>query len=364
MSMLYQSLWSPFVSNKRTISFLASGAAVVLLTQKYTTTTSESAKTQLQQTPTIGEHRPTNHHDRSGENAEASCDQNDMYQPKYPYPEWDHDWDDFQRRRDSANDSSLEKNDKIPTRHILLIRHGQYEQGPSDDKDRILTELGKRQAKLTGQRLASMMNVPPSMDDTSKGRDTTSFSGPCYITSLHMSTMTRAKETAEIVRDELQCSGHHHVVMTEPDRLLNEGLPAPIIPHRPDVGTLSQQQKEIHENHDRIERAFQKYFHRRLSSTTDGASSLSSSPLVDHEFEVIVCHANVIRYFVMRALQLPPEAWLRLSLFNCSMTYLIVQPNGYVTARLIGDTGHIPYDETTFSGSFGYNWAGPPLVTK
>ncbi len=360
---MYRSLWSPFVSNRRTISFLASGAAVVLFTQKYTTT-SESAKTHLQQQP-VGNDLPTNHHESSGENAEESCDRNGMYQPKYPYPEWDHDWDDFQRRRDSADSSSRssETNVKIPTRHILLIRHGQYEQGPSDDKDRILTELGKRQAKLTGQRLASMMNVPSSIDKTSKGREATSFSGPCYITSLHVSTMTRAKETAELIRDELHCSGHH-VVVTEPDLLLNEGLPAPIIPHRPDVGTLLQQQKEVNENHDRIERAFQKYFHRRLPSTTDMATPSSSSPLVDHEFEVIVCHANVIRYFVMRALQLPPEAWLRLSLFNCSMTYLIVQPNGHVTARLIGDTGHIPYDETTFSGSFGYNWVGPPLVAK
>ena len=28
-----------------------------------------------------------------------------------------------------------------------------------------------------------------------------------------------------------------------------------------------------------------------------------------HEFTVIVCHGNVIRYMAMRALQLPPEAW-------------------------------------------------------
>ena len=36
-----------------------------------------------------------------------------------------------------------------------------------------------------------------------------------------------------------------------------------------------------------------------------------------HEYEVIVCHMNVIRYFVSRALQLPPETWLRMRGDNC-----------------------------------------------
>jgi hypothetical protein len=45
-----------------------------------------------------------------------------------------------------------------------------------------------------------------------------------------------------------------------------------------------------------------------------------------------------------------------MSLFNCSISYLMIQPNGYVTARLIGDTGHIPYEFTTFSEMHGYNW--------
>jgi serine/threonine-protein phosphatase PGAM5 len=72
---------------------------------------------------------------------------------------------------------------------------------------------------------------------------------------------------------------------------------------------------------------------------------------------VIVGHGNVIRYFVCRALQLPPEAWLRMSIFNGSITYIMIQPNGYVTIRLLGDTGHLPYEETTFSGSHGWNWS-------
>eukprot|EP00966_Prymnesium_polylepis_P118079 2730309-Prymnesium_polylepis.1 len=37
---------------------------------------------------------------------------------------------------------------------------------------------------------------------------------------------------------------------------------------------------------------------------------------------------NVIRYFVLRALQLPPEAWLRLGGFNGSIAHLQIRPSG------------------------------------
>ena len=47
-----------------------------------------------------------------------------------------------------------------------------------------------------------------------------------------------------------------------------------------------------------------------------------------HEYDIIVCHMNVIRYFVLRALQLPPEAWLRLGGFNGSITHLTIRPSG------------------------------------
>lgn len=56
---------------------------------------------------------------------------------------------------------------------------------------------------------------------------------------------------------------------------------------------------------------------------------------------MIVCHANVIRYFVCRALQIPPEAWLRMSLDHASITWISIQPSGRVTLRHLGDSGHI-----------------------
>jgi serine/threonine-protein phosphatase PGAM5 len=47
---------------------------------------------------------------------------------------------------------------------------------------------------------------------------------------------------------------------------------------------------------------------------------------------------------------------LRLCTFNCSITYLVIRPNGMVSARMMGDIGHLDYDESTFSGTHGFKW--------
>lgn len=58
---------------------------------------------------------------------------------------------------------------------------------------------------------------------------------------------------------------------------------------------------------------------------------------------------NVIRYFVLRALQLPPEAWLRLAVYNASITVLTVSATGRVSLRMLGDVGHLPPEMITYN---------------
>lgn len=64
---------------------------------------------------------------------------------------------------------------------------------------------------------------------------------------------------------------------------------------------------------------------------------------------VFVGHANVFRFWICRALRLPPEAWLRFQLQHGSITTIdIYCPSGAdqadctVMARRIGETGHLP----------------------
>lgn len=47
------------------------------------------------------------------------------------------------------------------------------------------------------------------------------------------------------------------------------------------------------------------------------------------------------------ALQIPPEAWLRISLNHASITWISIQPSGRVTLRQLGDSGHMPKDLVT-----------------
>ena len=51
----------------------------------------------------------------------------------------------------------------------------------------------------------------------------------------------------------------------------------------------------------------------------------------------------------VRALQLPPEAWIRMSLANGSITRLTIRPNGIVSLASLGDSGHFPKEKITFS---------------
>ena len=95
-----------------------------------------------------------------------------------------------------------------------------------------------------------------------------------------------------------------------------------MVPSRPDIDAEAAR-REIEANQDRIEAAFLKYIHRADPYDDHEMVEHSHEEEFDdnpHEFEIIVGHGNVIRYFFCRALQLPPEVWLRFSTFNCSIS--------------------------------------------
>lgn len=235
-----------------------------------------------------------------------------------PSAKWDPNWD----RRDpeslvqplngAVSNTSGDCDKKIKSltpsasRHILLIRHGQYFDNAVVDKERFLTSLGRAQADLTGQRL-KQLELP--------------------YAALISSTMTRALETAKLIHKHMPELTH----IT--DDSLREGAP---IPPEPPIGTWRPEPKQFFQDGARIESAFRKYFHRADPSQKDDS------------YEIIVCHANVIRYFICRALQFPGEAWLRLCIANCGVTLITIQPDGLVVLEMMGDHGHIPPVQITY----------------
>lgn len=215
--------------------------------------------------------------------------------PLIPVKKWISTWD--------SGDSVSSTTSKA-TRHILLIRHGQYSYR-DNDSDCKLTLLGREQANFTGRRLNEL--------------------GIEYDRIIH-STMTRAIETAQII------SKHIPTIKVAQDPDLIEGVPyvnEPALPHwTPTIETIK-------EDNLRIEKAYKKYFHRARSDQEKDS------------YEILVCHANVIRYMLCRALQFPPEGWIRFSLDHASMSWVSIRPNGGVTVRWIGNSGFMPPDIIT-----------------
>ncbi|GFQ70134.1 hypothetical protein TNCT_675851, partial [Trichonephila clavata] len=158
----------------------------------------------------------------------------------------------------------------------------------------------REQANLVGQRLKDLNR---------------------NYTKLVRSTMTRAQETSDIILK------HFPDLPVEDCDLLREGFP---IPPDPPAQSWIVPDEVFYKDGSRIDDAFKKHFHRANENQTSDSH------------EIIVCHANVIRYFICRLLQFPPEAWLRLSLHHCSISWIIILPSGRVSAYMIGDSGFLP----------------------
>lgn len=85
-----------------------------------------------------------------------------------------------------------------------------------------------------------------------------------------------------------------------------------------------------------IEQAFNQYF--------------IPSPDKNDRHDLIVCHGNVIRYFVTKVLNVDTMSWLQMSITNCSLTIVRVLPDGTMKLDAFSDYGHIPENMRTFTG--------------
>ena len=184
------------------------------------------------------------------------------------------------------------------TRTLILVRHGLYENADprDDDTGKGLTEDGRKQARLTGARLSAW---------------------PQRIGALYASTMTRARETAAILAEALP--GHAPRLTRD----LRECTPPT---DRADI-MAGLGPGEADTCRSRLEDAFARYF--RPAAGGDST-------------EVLVCHGNVIRYFVCRVLGLDPVRWLAMTIANCSLTVVQVRPDGTMRLLSFSDAGHLP----------------------
>lgn len=194
-----------------------------------------------------------------------------------------------------------------PVRNLFLIRHGEYarEEGCDEEVGCGLDALGREQARLVAARLDGL---------------------PLAFTSLQSSPMTRARETAAIIAAHFPGLAHR----IEGD--IRECTPPT---RRQDVMDGLKPGEAV-----ACEAQLTAAAARLLVPATAGAD----------EYDIVVCHGNVIRWLVCRALAVDPQAWLGMSIANCSLTVIQVRADGSCKLVAFADSGHIPWSQTTYPG--------------
>jgi serine/threonine-protein phosphatase PGAM5 len=214
----------------------------------------------------------------------------------------------------------------MATRHLYLVRHGQREPGPGhDDLGPSLTVLGWKQAHQAARRLAALK-----------------------IDVIHTSSLRRTMETAQILAVE------QSNIPIRPSRLLWECIPAmpdfalQWFTEHPDLGTgrlpenmrpwlgvwsEMENVEQLQTDFEQARQAWEKYFIPAKGKD---------------RYDIIVSHGNLIRYFVMRALQVPPENWVNTDIYNCSICEITIETNGRPMLVSHNDSGHLHTDQLTF----------------
>jgi serine/threonine-protein phosphatase PGAM5 len=191
----------------------------------------------------------------------------------------------------------------MAVRVIYLVRHGQHDmENPSGSElGGGLTATGIKQSELA----AKMLTKKP-------------------ITAIHCSSLNRAEETARIIAKEFPG------VTIQPTDLLWECIPT--ITPKLQVEMPNYSSSQVAQDKQRAEVAFRKYF--KVAKRND-------------RHDVIVCHGNIIRYFVALILKAEPDSWVRMDLCNCGITQVLVQPEGDMAILCHNDWSHLPKDLRT-----------------
>lgn len=189
------------------------------------------------------------------------------------------------------------------TRYLYLARHG--EASPDESG---LTERGRRQATLLGQRLR---DVP--------------------FTAVHHGPLPRAEQTARLIGDQLLPRVPLHVSDVAGD----------YVPYAPPRDELPVESADL--------------FLRFLADATDEerrhgevlahrALELFTGPVDGEEdrHELIVTHNFLVAWLVRDAMHAPRWRWLGLSHCNAALTVIRYTPGRPATILVLNDMRHLP----------------------
>lgn len=182
------------------------------------------------------------------------------------------------------------------TRTLILVRHGQYlvENGGR------LTELGREQAAATADWLGRHLDGQ-------------------QIDALWSSTLPRARETAGIVAEKLPAKLFAGRAGVRAIGVLREGMYTKV------KGYDSTARERV-EDRARADAAYARFFRETRAD----------------RLEVVVCHGNLIRYLVCRAIDVPVARWTRMNSNHCAVTRILVRDTGAIRVVSYNETSHLP----------------------
>ncbi|RME46551.1 MAG: hypothetical protein D6795_15235 [Deltaproteobacteria bacterium] len=183
-------------------------------------------------------------------------------------------------------------------RILYLVRHGQHDLAnlDGDPLGGKLTPRGVEQAHLLTRHLLAI---------------------PLRV--IHASSLRRTLETAQIVAKAFPDVPFHRT------RILWECIPG--LPEKPSAQFPPFSPQRLAEGKERAERVFQTYF---------------KPARIDDKHELLVCHGNLIRYLVCRALGTPTAHWNRMEIANCSLSIVRVKSDGRCSLLSFNEQGHLP----------------------
>lgn len=184
---------------------------------------------------------------------------------------------------------------------MYLVRHGEQQDAEHGLPDGPLSERGKAQAELIGERLS---RIP--------------------FTHAWHSPLQRAEETAKIISSKLEA------VDSEPSSLLLDCYPSGPTEEMP--GTFDSFFGGISEA-------------ELLAGSAQMTDAVAEwmSPRTETTHELLVTHNFVIGWFIREVLKAPEWMWMTMNASNGSLTVLKIRsgkPNALVS---FNDVGHLPY---------------------
>lgn len=238
--------------------------------------------------------------------------------------------------------------DHSRTTHVIFVRHGHYasSQTPALDMQGPLSDLGIEQARRTGAFLRTYLSARGVL---------TRF--PVF--PIYHSGVRRAIETAQYMSEAFP-RGKLSVALRE-NKLFREAWPGNPLPSSNRKMLARENLESMVADCARLKVAYRTMFRHVIPSdvttpetplseadraqfaSTIGARSTQTR--VDDRYRVVVCHANIIRWFVCKALGVDPDGtWGRMRYNHCGITAFEVDSVGNVQLAYMNQTGHL---ETT-----------------